>query len=313
MVRAAIAGEQPLEIIGHGTKRLIGQPMATNALLDLSALNAVTSYEPNELIITVQAGAPLADVQVADRFQESAVRVRADRHRAAAGHAGHRHHRRHDRRRPRRSAPHQGRRRPRSSAGRACGVRLRRQFQGRRPGGEERHRLRSLQTAGGVLGHARGHDGSDAEGDAEARERAHAGAARARRCHREPGDDRGAGLAVRCVRRGASAEFGVSAPQRARSAASDLPREAVTLLRLEGIAASVAHRAGCARQAAGAVRRGGNCCRTPPRPRSGLRFATSSRSRPAARWGRGRCGGSSVRRPRAARSARRWRATPAAT
>src|SRR3989440_6637338 len=62
-VRAAIASEQPLEIIGHGSKRLIGQPMATNALLDLSSLNAVTSYEPNELIITVQAGAPLADVQ----------------------------------------------------------------------------------------------------------------------------------------------------------------------------------------------------------------------------------------------------------
>jgi glycolate oxidase FAD binding subunit len=62
VVRAALASEQPLEIIGHGTKRLIGQPMATNALLDLSALNAVTAYEPNELIITVQAGAPLADV-----------------------------------------------------------------------------------------------------------------------------------------------------------------------------------------------------------------------------------------------------------
>ncbi len=62
VVRAAIAGEQPLEIIGHGTKRQIGQPMATNAVLDLSALNAVTSYEPNELIVTVEAGAPLADV-----------------------------------------------------------------------------------------------------------------------------------------------------------------------------------------------------------------------------------------------------------
>src|SRR5207244_1569240 len=36
--------------------------MATNAVLDVSALNAVTSYEPNELIITLQAGAPLADV-----------------------------------------------------------------------------------------------------------------------------------------------------------------------------------------------------------------------------------------------------------
>ena len=62
-MRAAIASEQPLEIVGHGSKRLIGQPMATNALLDLAALNAVTSYEPNELIITVQASAPLADVR----------------------------------------------------------------------------------------------------------------------------------------------------------------------------------------------------------------------------------------------------------
>jgi len=62
-VRAAIAGEQPLEVIGHGTRRQIGHPMATNAVLDLSALNAVSAYEPNELIITVQAGAPLGDVQ----------------------------------------------------------------------------------------------------------------------------------------------------------------------------------------------------------------------------------------------------------
>jgi glycolate oxidase FAD binding subunit len=62
VVRSAIASEQPLEIIGHGSKRLVGQPMATNALLDLSALNAVTAYEPNELVVTVQAGAPLADV-----------------------------------------------------------------------------------------------------------------------------------------------------------------------------------------------------------------------------------------------------------
>lgn len=61
-VRAAIASEQPLEVIGHGSKRAVGQPLDTNAVLDLSALNAVTSYEPSELIITVQAGAPLADV-----------------------------------------------------------------------------------------------------------------------------------------------------------------------------------------------------------------------------------------------------------
>ncbi len=61
-VRDALAAEQPLEIVGHGSKRAIGLPMATNAVLDLSALNAVTSYEPNELIVTVQAGAPMTDL-----------------------------------------------------------------------------------------------------------------------------------------------------------------------------------------------------------------------------------------------------------
>ena len=61
-VRAAIAAEQPVEIVGHGSKRSVGHAMATNAVLDVSALNAVTSYEPNELIVTVQAGAPLSDV-----------------------------------------------------------------------------------------------------------------------------------------------------------------------------------------------------------------------------------------------------------
>jgi glycolate oxidase FAD binding subunit len=63
VVRAAIAAEQPLEIIGHGSRREIGHPVASNAVVDLSGLNAVVSYEPNELIITVQPGAPLADVQ----------------------------------------------------------------------------------------------------------------------------------------------------------------------------------------------------------------------------------------------------------
>ena len=62
VVRSAIASEQPLDVIGHGSKRQIGQVTATNAVLDLSALSAVVSYEPNELIITAQAGAPLADL-----------------------------------------------------------------------------------------------------------------------------------------------------------------------------------------------------------------------------------------------------------
>jgi glycolate oxidase FAD binding subunit len=61
-VQAALASEQPLEIVGHASKRTIGHPADTNALLDLSALNAIVNYEPNELILTVQGGAPFADV-----------------------------------------------------------------------------------------------------------------------------------------------------------------------------------------------------------------------------------------------------------
>ena len=122
VVRAAIANEQPLEIIGHGTKRGIGQPTATNAVLDLSALNAVTAYEPNELIVTVQAGAPLADVLslIDSKNQQFAFEPMNTAPLLGTPEIGH--HRRHDRGRSRRAAPHQGRRRAGPSARRACGV-----------------------------------------------------------------------------------------------------------------------------------------------------------------------------------------------
>ena len=73
-VRDAIGAGQPLEIIGHGTKRAIGHRSQTNALLDISALSGVTSYEPNELILTVQAGASLHEVDqlIAGKNQEFA-------------------------------------------------------------------------------------------------------------------------------------------------------------------------------------------------------------------------------------------------
>ena len=62
VVQAALANEQPLEIIGHDSKRALGHALATNAVLDMSSLDAIVSYEPNELLLTVNAGAPLADV-----------------------------------------------------------------------------------------------------------------------------------------------------------------------------------------------------------------------------------------------------------
>ncbi len=158
-MRDAIAAEQPLEIVGHGSKRAIGRPTATNAVLDLSALNAITSYEPNELIVTVQAGAPMADLLVADRFEEPGICLRSNGHIGAAGNSARRRdHRRHHRRGSRGSAAHQGRRRARSPAWCSCGLGLRRVLQDRRQSGQERDRLRPLQAAGGIVGHAVGHD-----------------------------------------------------------------------------------------------------------------------------------------------------------
>lgn len=73
-VRDALVSGQPLELVGQGTKRGIGHAMATNALLDLSALDQVVAYEPSELVLTAQPGLPMAQLAalLAGRNQELA-------------------------------------------------------------------------------------------------------------------------------------------------------------------------------------------------------------------------------------------------
>ena len=55
----------PLEIIGHGSKRAIGHPMQTAHTLDLSKLSGITTYEPEELVISARAGTPIAEIEAA--------------------------------------------------------------------------------------------------------------------------------------------------------------------------------------------------------------------------------------------------------
>ena len=62
-VRWAVADEAPLEIVGGGTKRGWGRPLATNHVLDLSALAGIRLYEPEELILQASAATPLAEVE----------------------------------------------------------------------------------------------------------------------------------------------------------------------------------------------------------------------------------------------------------
>jgi len=62
-VRWAVAEELPIEVFGHGSKRGVGRPVQTQYGIDLSALNGVTLYEPEELVLSARAGTPVADIE----------------------------------------------------------------------------------------------------------------------------------------------------------------------------------------------------------------------------------------------------------
>ena len=62
-VQWALSEEEPLEIFGHGSKRGIGRPVQAAHTLDLSALSGVTLYEPEELVLSAKAGTPVAEIE----------------------------------------------------------------------------------------------------------------------------------------------------------------------------------------------------------------------------------------------------------
>jgi glycolate oxidase FAD binding subunit len=73
-VQWALAQGKTLEVTGAGSKRRIGRPSQTDCTLDLSALAGVTLYEPQELVLSAGAGTPLAEIaaQVAAAGQQLA-------------------------------------------------------------------------------------------------------------------------------------------------------------------------------------------------------------------------------------------------
>jgi len=63
-VRAARADGTVLDIRGGGTKTWYGEA-PQGALLDVTGLRGISSYEPTELVVTVRAGTPLAELEAA--------------------------------------------------------------------------------------------------------------------------------------------------------------------------------------------------------------------------------------------------------
>jgi glycolate oxidase FAD binding subunit len=59
----AVSGGKKLEVIGRGSKRAIGRAAQFDSTLDVSALNGVSLYEPEELVFSAQAGTPLKEIE----------------------------------------------------------------------------------------------------------------------------------------------------------------------------------------------------------------------------------------------------------
>ncbi|GMU47459.1 MAG: hypothetical protein AMXMBFR26_22410 [Porticoccaceae bacterium] len=71
ILRWAAAGTVPLAVTGGGSKAGIGAPVAAEYELSLAGFDRIHDYEPEELVLTAGAGAPLATVEalLAERGQ----------------------------------------------------------------------------------------------------------------------------------------------------------------------------------------------------------------------------------------------------
>jgi glycolate oxidase FAD binding subunit len=62
-VAAALTAEEPVEVVGGGSKRGLGRPLQTAHTLDLSRLSGIRDYAPSELVLTAGAATPLAEIE----------------------------------------------------------------------------------------------------------------------------------------------------------------------------------------------------------------------------------------------------------
>src|SRR5437764_7706308 len=62
-IAEALAAEEPLEVVGGGSKRGLGRPLQTAHTLDLSRLSGIRDYAPSELVLTAGAATPLTEIE----------------------------------------------------------------------------------------------------------------------------------------------------------------------------------------------------------------------------------------------------------
>jgi glycolate oxidase FAD binding subunit len=62
-IAGALAAEEPLELVGGGSKRGLGRPVQAAHQLDLTRLTGIRDYQPSELVLTAGAGTPLGEIE----------------------------------------------------------------------------------------------------------------------------------------------------------------------------------------------------------------------------------------------------------
>jgi glycolate dehydrogenase FAD-binding subunit len=65
MLAEANAARTPLEVVGGGSKQRIGRPMQTAASVSSRAMRGITLYEPSEMVMGALAGTPLTQIEQA--------------------------------------------------------------------------------------------------------------------------------------------------------------------------------------------------------------------------------------------------------
>jgi glycolate oxidase FAD binding subunit len=61
-IEETLARRESLEIVGRGSKRGIGRPSEATDVLDVSQIAGIVSYEPEELVLTARAGTTIKEI-----------------------------------------------------------------------------------------------------------------------------------------------------------------------------------------------------------------------------------------------------------
>lgn len=85
VVTWAAAEEQPLEVVGGGSKRALGRALQVSHVLNVSGIVGLGAYEPGELVLTAAAGTPLAEIERAVEAERQMLAFEPPDYRALVG------------------------------------------------------------------------------------------------------------------------------------------------------------------------------------------------------------------------------------